>query len=49
MPTVMSLATAIFVLPLVLLGLYFPLSSMFNTSHLRAFQFALSILLVFLR
>jgi len=46
-PTVIRLATAMFVLPLVLLALYLFLSSMFNTTHLRAFQFALSILLVF--
>ena len=36
-----------FVLPLVLLALYLFLSSMFNTTHLRAFQFALYILLAF--
>ena len=49
-PTVIRLATAMFVLPLVLLALYFPLSSVFITSHLRAFQFALYILLaLFLR
>ena len=34
-------------LPLVLLALYLSLSSVFNTSHLRAFRFALYILLVF--
>ncbi len=47
MPTVISLATAMFVLPLVLLALHRSLSSVFDTSHLRAFQFALYILLVF--
>jgi succinate dehydrogenase hydrophobic anchor subunit len=46
-PTVISLATAMFVLPLVLSGLYLSLSSVFNTTHMRAFQFALYILLVF--
>ena len=35
------------VLPLVLLALYLSLFSVFTTSHLRAFQFALYILLVF--
>jgi hypothetical protein len=47
-PTV-SLATAMFVLLLVLLALHLSLSSVFDTSHLRAFQFALYILLVFFR
>ena len=46
-PTVISLATTMFVLPLVLLALYLFLSTVFNTTHLRAFQFALPILLVF--
>ena len=46
-PTVISLATAMFVLPLVLLVPYLSLASMFNPTHLRAFQFALHILLVF--
>ena len=48
-PTVISLATAMFVLPLVLLALHLSLSSVFATSHLRAFQYALYILLVFFR
>ena len=46
-PTIISLAITVFVLPLVLLALYLSLSSMFNTTHLRAFQFALYILLAF--
>jgi hypothetical protein len=36
-----------FVLPPALLALYLSLSNMFNTTHLRAFQFDLYILLVF--
>jgi hypothetical protein len=46
-PTVISLATAMFVSPPVLLALYLSLSSVFDITHLRAFQFALYILLVF--
>ena len=37
MPTVISLATAMFVLPLALLALHPSLFRVFDTSHLRAF------------